>query len=324
MIRRWHILLNWLSMPALRWLAGVASLAAAVAGSSAGCGGKPAREVVVYVAQDQVYAEPLLAEFEKQTGIHVRAVYDSEAVKAVGLANRLLAERARPQADVFWNNEELRAEQLLAAGVLAAEPAPARFGHRSRRLVLNTNRLALAEAPRSFAELTNAIWRARVALAYPLFGTTATHFLVMRQSWGKDRWLAWCRALAANRPMLVDGNSQVVNLVGRGEAVIGMTDSDDIAAGQREGLPIAAIPLCEDTLLIPNTVSLVAQAPHEAAARELFWFLQSNRVRETLEKSGALEPGVSSGPPPGLRPDWPAIVREIDPATAALKEVFLR
>src|SRR4030095_3704427 len=51
------------------------------------------RTVIVYAAQDQVYAEAILRAFEKETGIRVKAVYDSEAVKTVGLANRLLAER---------------------------------------------------------------------------------------------------------------------------------------------------------------------------------------------------------------------------------------
>src|SRR5881394_1964668 len=41
-------------------------------------------EVVAYCAQDQVYAEPIFSEFEKETGVKVRAVYDSEAVKTVG------------------------------------------------------------------------------------------------------------------------------------------------------------------------------------------------------------------------------------------------
>ena len=54
-------------------------------------------QVIAYCAQDQVYAEPIFRAFEKETGIKVRAVYDSEAVKTVGLANRLLAERPHPQ-----------------------------------------------------------------------------------------------------------------------------------------------------------------------------------------------------------------------------------
>lgn len=62
-------------------------------------------EVVIYAAQDQIYAEPILHEFEKETGLKVKAVYDSEAVKTTGLANRLLAERSHPQCDVFWGNE---------------------------------------------------------------------------------------------------------------------------------------------------------------------------------------------------------------------------
>src|SRR5438093_1353470 len=40
-------------------------------------------EVIIYAAQDQVYAEPILLEFEKATGLKVKAVYDSEAVKTV-------------------------------------------------------------------------------------------------------------------------------------------------------------------------------------------------------------------------------------------------
>ena len=117
----------------------------------------------------------------------------------------------------------------------------AAVGYRSRRIVINTNRLSLAAAPHSLLELTNETWRGKVALAYPQFGTTATHFHALRQHWGDERWQAWCRALAANKPLLVDGNSVVVKMVGRGEAWIGLTDSDDIAAGQAGGLARRAV-----------------------------------------------------------------------------------
>src|SRR6267142_2407557 len=78
---------------------------------------KPSRQVVVYCAQDQTYAEPIFRDFEKENGIKVRAVYDNEAVKTVGLANRLLAERRHPQCDVFWGNEEMSTRQLAAQNV---------------------------------------------------------------------------------------------------------------------------------------------------------------------------------------------------------------
>ena len=213
--------------------------------------------VVIYTSQDQVYAEPILKEFEQQTGIKAFAAYDSEAVKTVGLVNRLLAEKDRPQCDLFWNNEELRTRQLAAKGVFEKWAA---VGYRSRRMAVNTNSLSLAAAPRSLTELTNEAWRGKIALAYPLFGTTATHFLALRQFWGDERWQGWCRALAANRPFLVDGNSVAARLVAKGEAWIGLTDSDDIAAEQREGAPILALPLTEESLLIPNTIAVVRGA----------------------------------------------------------------
>ena len=73
-----------------------------------GCSQRGSKVVVIYCSVDQMHAEPILKEFEKRTRIRVKAVYDSEAVKSVGLVNRLRAEAKNPQADVFWNNEPVR------------------------------------------------------------------------------------------------------------------------------------------------------------------------------------------------------------------------
>ena len=281
--------------------------------------------VVVYTSQDQVYAEPILREFTKQTGIKVHAVYDSEAVKTVGLANRLLAERSHPQCDLFWNNEELRTRQLAAKGVFRETNAWAPVGFRSRRLVVNTNKVALSSAPHSVQEITNEVWRGKVALAYPLFGTTATHFLALRQQWGEANWQLWCRALQANKPFLVDGNSVAAQFVARGEAWIGLTDSDDIAAEQREGAPIAALPLGPESLLIRNTVAVVAGARHPEAAQRLFEFLQRREVAQQLAAMNALEGiSISEVSTPTLEVKWDPLLDDLGAGTETLKQIFLR
>jgi iron(III) transport system substrate-binding protein len=286
---------------------------------------RSANVVTAYIAQDQVYAEPILAQFTKETGIKVRAVFDSEAVKTVAIANRLLAERGHPQCDVFWGNEELRTRQLAAEGVFRETNAWTAVGFRSRRLVINTNRMSLAEAPKSLLELTNAAWRGQVAMAYPLFGTTATHLLALRNRWGDAVWVAWCRALQANRPFVVDGNSVVVQFVARGQARIGLTDSDDIAAAQREDAPVAALPLTAESLLIPNTVAVARGAPHPEPAQKLYEFLQRPEVVEQLVAVRALEGGgLAQSAAAGLQPDWSAVLRDLNPATEALKQIFLK
>ena len=282
-------------------------------------------KAVAYCAQDQDYAEPILRDFQKQAGIKVLPVYDSEAVKTVGMANRLLAERPHPQSDLFWGNEELRTRLLAAQNVFRETNGWAAFGYRSRRLVINTNLLPLASAPHSLLELTNEAWSGKFAVAFPQFGTTATHFLALRQHWGAAAWEAWCRGLAANKPLLVDGNSVVVKMVGRGEAAIGLSDSDDIAAGQQEGLPIMELPMNEETLLIPNTVGVVRGGPHPTAGETLFQYLQRPEIVRQLVAAKALE-GISASEAttPTLKVDWDALLRDVEPATATLNQIFLR
>lgn len=286
---------------------------------------KTSREVIAYCAQDQIYAEPIFRDFEKQTGIKVRAVFDNEAVKTVGLANRLLAERNHPQCDVFWGNEEMRTRQLAAQDVFRPTNGWAAFGYRSRRLVLNTNKVALAAAPHSLLELTNATWRGKVAVAYPQFGTTGAHFNALRQHWGDAAWQAWCRALAANKPVLVDGNSVVVKMVGGGEASVGLSDSDDIAEGQQNGYPIVALPMTSETLLIPNTVAVVRGSAHPEAAQRLFEYLQRPEITDQLVAAHALEArSPASLPVITLHPNWDLLIQNLESTTTILNQIFLR
>lgn len=297
-----------------------------VALALAGCGKSASEVVVVYTSQDEVFAEPILKQFEQETGIQARTVYDSEAVKTVGLVNRLLTERDNPQCDVFWNNEEFRTRQLASRGIFRETNGWTHLGYRSRRIVINTNLVSLAQSPRTFSDATNAIWRGKVALAYPMFGTTATHFHALRQYWGDEAWRNWCRALEANKPFLVDGNSVVVKMVSRGEASWGFTDSDDIAGAQREGFPVAPLPTTEETLFIPNTVGVIKNCPHPDAAERLYEYISDPKVSAKLVELRALE-GVtldSAKANTGLKVIWETLLKNLENVTAEIQDIFLR
>jgi iron(III) transport system substrate-binding protein len=277
------------------------------------------QSVVVYCAQDQVYAEPIFAQFTQQTGIRVKPLFDSEAVKTAALANRLLAERRNPKCDIFWGNEELRTRQLAAANVFRETNGWIAFGQRSRRLVISSNSPV---RPTTLVELTNSIWRGRISLALPLFGSTCTHFLVLRQAWGESQWREWCRALEANHPFLEEGNSHVVGRVLRGEAWVGLTDSDDIAARRREGKWTGEALWFPESLRLPNTIAVIRGAPNPSAAQRLFEFLASQDVLAQLVKVGALERPEDESGAIGLNPDWGGIVSSFDDGIRDLKEIF--
>src|SRR5215210_5245285 len=129
------------------------------------------RTVTVYVSTDRVFSEPVLRQYEQRSGVKVNVVYDTEETKSTGLANRLLAERNRPQADVFWSNEPVRTLVLKSRGVLAPYKSPSAqgipaalvdaegywtgFSARIRVIAFNTNLVSAADAPRSVFDLAN-------------------------------------------------------------------------------------------------------------------------------------------------------------------------
>ena len=274
-----------------------------------------AKEVVVYTALDQVYSEPVLKVFEQETGIKVRAVYDIEATKTIGLVNRLIAEKAHPQCDVFWNNEMVNTIRLKARDITSPyrSPQAARipdifrdpadhwvgFAARARVFVYNTTLLEGKTKPRSIMDFVDPVWKKKACMAYPLFGTTATHAAAWFDLWGKDRALQFFRDLRKNGIDLVDGNSVVRDKTARGIYHWGITDTDDAFSGMKRGMPIDMLLPDQDdlgTLVIPNTVALIQNAPHPEEAKALVDFLLSERAERMLAQSGSgqipLRPGL--------------------------------
>jgi iron(III) transport system substrate-binding protein len=276
--------------------------------------------VVLYTSQDQFYAEPILKEFTAATGIEVRPVFDTESAKTAALAHRLRAEKSNPQCDVFWSNEEMHTRLLVRDGVIASNNVRL-VGFRTRQVVINTNLISVTEAPNSLLDLTQEKWRGKVALAYPLFGTTSTFFMSLREHWGESRWQERCEAIASHAKV-VDGNSVVVRLVGAGECAIGLTDSDDIEAGLRNGLPVAAVPDFAEQFIIPTTISIVSRAPHPALAQRLADYLADEKTLMRLVELGAIQGITAPEDARNLSIDWSKA--DLDSMNEVLKKIFLR
>ena len=267
-----------------------------------------ADEVVVYTSVDQVFSEPVLQAFEQETGIEVRAVYDVEASKTTGLVNRLIAEKRHPRADVFWNSEVGRTLVLKDKGVLApyvspsSADIPARFkdpgsywtgfAARARVLIYNKEMLSEADLPTSIFDLTKPEWKGRVTMAYPLFGTTATQVAAWYAVFGRKKAEQYLRDLKANDIVIVNGNAMTRDLVVQGEVPIGFTDSDDANVAIQAGKPVGMLFPDQGglgTLLIPNTVALIADAPHPETARRLIDYLLSRETEQRLAFSDTMQ-----------------------------------
>ena len=146
--------------------------------------------LVVYCTHDLVYAEPVLEEFTRRTGIPVTIVSDTEATKSLSLVERLLREGHTTPCDLFWNNEVLGTIRLQRKGLLATYSGHASqrippqfrdaggmwfgFGGRMRVWIVNPEKFDVADTTIT-PETINARFAAsdlsRIAIAKPLYGT---------------------------------------------------------------------------------------------------------------------------------------------------------
>jgi iron(III) transport system substrate-binding protein len=286
--------------------------------AAASCGESPRgadpRVVTVYVSTDRVFSEPVLREYERHSGVSVHAVYDTEETKSTGLANRLLAEQGRPQADVFWSNEPVRTLVLKSRGVLAPYRSPSAegipealsdaegywtgFSARIRVIAYNTDLVKPEEAPRSVLDLADPRWRGRVAMADPRFGSTSFHVAALYAAAGDQVMDDFFRRLKANEVRVVEGNSVVRDLVARGEVEVGLTDTDDVNVALEDGQPIAMmLPDAEGfgVPVMPNMVSLIANGPSPEEGKKLIDYLLSPDVERRLADSDAVQIPLHAG-----------------------------
>ncbi len=124
----------------------------------------------------------------------------------------------------------------------------------------------------------------------------------MSGSHGSRRRAIGFRDCSTNGVRLYDGNSAVASALANGEIEVGLTDTDDVWAAQREHAPVDFVYESVDKppapgmnapkglpsigpLVIPNTVGKILACPHPNEAGKLADFLLSSTVESMLAES---------------------------------------
>ena len=259
--------------------------------------------VVVYVSEDQPFSEPILKDFEKETGIKVKAIYDTEESKSTGTMNRLIAEKNNPQADVYWANEPIRAEVLKQKGITEpyvsphAKDIPSKFkdtegywsGFSARIRVFIVNK-KVSKAPESILDYSNPEWKAKGVIANPLFGTTTSNISALFVLLGDEKAKNFMEKMKKNQIGVSTSNGESADLVASGKYLFSLVDSDDAVNRIRQGknVKIAYPDQKSDQIgcfVVPNTVMLIKGAPNKKNAQKLIDYLLSKKTEEKLAKA---------------------------------------
>ncbi len=266
-------------------------------------------EVVVYTTVDQVFSEPILKEFEKETGIVVKVVYDTEETKSTGVLNRIIAEKDNPQCDLFWSGDPVRTIVLKNKGITHPYNSPVAhdinsvykdyeyhwtgFSARARVLIYNKNLLEQADVPQSIFDLTKEEYKGKVAIANPLFGTTTFHMAALFTVIGDETAKQFLSDLKKNEVVIATSNGDVKKRVVRGEVFCGLTDTDDAYEAIKDGANIGVVFLDQQemgSLIMPNTVNLIKNSNHPENGKKMMDYLLSKQTEAKLAKSCAQMP----------------------------------
>jgi len=260
-------------------------------------------KVVVYGSVPPQSMEGLHQAFRKKYGIDVEYWRGS----STQVSERALTEwRAGKAAyDVVEGNRGvqliMKDEGLFAKFIPpASEKFPARFKEKDNlitpwrvlpiSILYNTDMVKAADLPKTLDDLVNPKWSGKISIPDPTRHTTTAQFLWNLEKFMGNKWLDYVKALAKQKPIMVESLAPVTSMIVKGEAAVGITYIKYIK--QYKG-PVNYIPM-DKYLTDPNYLSLSAKSAHPNAAKLYIDFACSPEGQKEIAEDGefVLAPGV--------------------------------
>jgi phosphoglycerate transport regulatory protein PgtC len=139
--------------------------------------------------------------------------------------------------------------------------------------------------PKTWKELLNPIYRGNVVQTLPYASGTMHEVVeILLQGFGEKEGWAYSRLLAAQLARFSTGSTDTTHIVSRGEVPIGIAQPQmNAMVARRDGYPVRDL-LPDKTILVPEAVALLKNAPNEAAAKIfLEWLFSMEGQKYVLE-----------------------------------------
>jgi len=257
-------------------------------GSQEPVGEKSYKTLHMYTALDTEEAQYYIDAFQKETGIKVEFV----RMSAGEVLARIEAEKANPQGSVWFggsNTSHINAasKNLLTPYIPKIDfELPSNFhaadnswnGFYTGAIGFVSNKDFLAknglEAPQSWEDLLNPVYKTQIEMAYPYTsGTAYTTWATRIQMLGLDKALDWWEKFDVNIHQYTKSGSASIARAGLAECAVGIGFSHDIMAkGIAKGYPVVLSFPKEGTGYEVGAVSMINGAKEtEEAAMFIDW-----------------------------------------------------
>jgi iron(III) transport system substrate-binding protein len=271
------------------WLFGVAGALALASPLPAIAQG----ELVVYCTVQEEWCRPMVAAFERDTGIKVAMTRKSSGETYA----QIKAEASNPKGDIWWGGTGDPRLQAAEEGLTLEYKSPklgelhdwaVRQAEQSKYRTVGIYAGALGYSfnteqmkrkggaePKCWADLLDPRFRDEVQVADPnASGTSYTMLATMVQLMGEDKGFDYLKKMHRNVNQYTKSGAAPAKAVATGESLIGITFQHDAVVMAINGAPVKIVSPCEGTGYEIGSMSLIKGAKNLENAKKWYdWAL---------------------------------------------------
>src|SRR5260221_33921 len=189
----------------------------------------------------------------------------------------------------------------------------------------NTRSVPPAEAPKSWDDLLQPVWKEKFAMDE----SDVEWYAAMLDYLGREKGGAFMRSLARRKPQFRRGHSLLAKLLIAGDFPLALVHAAEMDEARRAGAPVDWVRNLEPVITSPSQVAVSAKSPHPNAARLFVDLLLSAERPAPIPERGRVPArnDLARGPaqvPLKLHYVNPRLAREADRHENEFREIFLR
>ena len=281
------------------------------------------RNLVMYCAVDEAWCRAMATTYQKMTGVNVNMT----RMSAGEIYARLRAEKANPQADIWWGGTGDPHLQAAEEGLTAEYKSP-EFGNlrdwaqkQAERAKYRTVGIYLGAlgygyndtdlkqrkiaAPACWSDLIKPEFKGEVEMADPnSSGTAWTMLATLVQLMGEDKAFVYFKQLNKNMAEYTKAGAAPALAVGKGETLVGIAFQHDVINAAKQNPAVKVVSPCEGTGYEIGSESIVAGAKHLDEAKKFYdWALTVDAQKLAAPNGSYQIPSNKNTPVPPEAPD---------------------
>lgn len=266
--------------------------------TSSSVGTDSENKVVIYCSHPLTFINPLVEEFEKQSGVNVEIVADGTGK----LLGRVESEKADPLADIFWGGsisimkprtslfEEYHSvnENHIQPDFKNVEGSITRFTDIPSIIMVNTNLVGDIKVE-GYEDLLNPALKGKIAFADPSKSSSSyEHLINMLYAMGNgdpDSGWDYVKKQVKNLDgRLLPSSAAVYSGVADGEYAVGLTFEEGGAKYVADGKPVKIVYMKEGVISKPDGIYIIRNARHKENARKFIDFITSKEAQTFISQ----------------------------------------